>query len=155
MSNDIELQLSELTIQVPESVNTKKENECLYLCKKCKWNVAILFLTIGLIVENGINIKIIIDQKNDNKESVEYLTICSIIQCITWVNYLIYYTNNNIYILYLLTTSGIGLNTIICWGDHILLTYMDNNINTVIMINKILVLWYQLFVFFQYIYFLN
>ena len=38
MSNDIELQLSELTIQVPESVNTEKENECLYLCKKCKWN---------------------------------------------------------------------------------------------------------------------
>ena len=56
----------------------------------------------------------------------------------------------------MLKVNCIGLNSIVCWGDYILLTHMDNNINTVIMINKIIVLWYQLFVFLQYsISFLN
>ena len=101
---------------------------------------------------NGINIKIIVDQEDSNKESVNYLTIFSIIQCITWLNHLLYYYKNDVVVLYFLTTSCIGLNSIVCWGDYILLVNTENDINTVIMVNKMIVLWYQLFVLFQYIY---
>jgi len=152
MTDDIEAQLATLTIQAPVSVQKKKENEYVYLCKKCKWNIITLFLTIGVFVWNGINIKTILDQDDSNKETVHYLTTFTIIQCITWLNYLVYYCNNNVFVLYLLTTSCIGLNSIVCWGDYILLINSKNDINTVIMINKIIVLWYQLFVMTQYKY---
>ncbi len=152
MTDDLEAQLATLTIQTSVSVQKKKENEYLYLCKKCKWNAITLILTIGVFVWNGINIKIIVDQEDTNKDSVHYLIIFSIIQCITWLNYLVYYCNNNVFVLYLLTTSCIGLNSIVCWGDYILLINSKNDINTVIMINKIIVLWYQLFVITQYKY---
>ena len=77
MSDDIESQLANLTIQLPVT-EKKKENDYVYLCKKCKWNVISLILTIGVFVWNGINIKIIVDQEDSNKESVNYLTIFSI-----------------------------------------------------------------------------
>jgi hypothetical protein len=150
MTDDIELQLANLTIQASPMLVQKKENEYLYLCKKCKWNVITLFLTIGVFVWNGININVIVTQDDTNKETVHYLTIFSIIQCITWLNYLVYYCKNNVIVLYWLTTSCIGLNSIVCWGDYILLVNSKDDINTVIMINKIIVLWYQLFIFFQY-----
>ena len=149
MSNDIESQLANLTIQIPVT-EKKKENDYVYLCKKCKWNVINLILTIGLFVWNGINIKIIVDQEDTNKDSVNYLTIFSIMQCITWLNYLVYYCKNNVIVFYFLTTSCIGLNSIVCWGDYILLVNNENDINIVIMVNKMIVLWYQLFMLLQY-----
>ena len=151
MSDDIESQLANLTIQLPVT-EKKKENDYVYLCKKCKWNIISLILTIGVFAWNGINIKIIVDQDDRNKESVNYLTIFSIMQCITWLNHLVYYCKNDVVVLYFLTTSCIGLNSIVCWGDYILLVNSDNDINTVIMVNKMIVLWYQLFVWLQYIY---
>jgi len=152
MNSDLEAQLATLTIQPPGRVHKKKENEYVYLCKKCKWNVITLFLTIGVFVWNGINIKIIVDQDDTNKDSVHYLIIFSIIQCITWLNYLVYYCTNNRIVSHILKVNCIGLNSIVCWGDYILLTYTENDVNTVIMINKIIVLWYQLFVMSQYKY---
>jgi hypothetical protein len=151
MSNDLESQLANLTIQLPVT-EKKKENDYIYLCKKCKWNITTLILTIGLFVWNGINIKIIVDQQDSNKDSVNYLTIFSIMQCITWLSHLIYYCKNHVSVLYVLTTSCIGLNSIVCWGDYVLLVNTENDINTVIMVNKMIVLWYQLFVLLQYIY---
>ncbi len=149
MTDDIEAQLATLTIKPEILVDKNKENEYLYLCKKCKWNINMILLTIGVIVWNGINIKIIVEQDDSNKESVNYLTIFSIIQCITWLNYLLYYCKNNVIVLYLLISNCIGLNSIVCWGDYILLINSKDNINTVIMINKMIVLWYQLFVLLQ------
>ena len=149
MTDDIEAQLATLTIKPEILLDKNKENEYLYLCKKCKWNINMILLTIGVIVWNGINIKIIVEQDDSNKESVNYLTIFSIIQCITWLNYLLYYCKNNVILLYLLITNCIGLNSIVCWGDYILLINSKDNINTVIMINKMIVLWYQLFVLLQ------
>ena len=149
MTDDIEPQLATLTIKPEILVDKNKENEYLYLCKKCKWNINMILLTIGVIVWNGINIKIIVEQDDSNKESVNYLTIFSIIQCITWLNYLLYYCKNNVIVLYLLISNCIGLNSIVCWGDYILLINSKDNINTVIMINKMIVLWYQLFVLLQ------
>ena len=76
MSDDIESQLANLTIQLPVT-EKKKENDYVYLCKKCKWNVISLILTIGVFVWNGINIKIIVDQEDSNKELG--LVVCNVL----------------------------------------------------------------------------
>ena len=148
MSDDIEKQLANFTIDVNK--DCKKENECLYICKNCKWNIFTILLTIGLFTCNGINIAIIVDEKTFDKENVHYLSIFTISQFVTWINYLVYYCTNNHIVSHILKLNCIGLNSIVCWGDYILLTYTENDINTVIMINKIIVLWYQIFIVFQY-----
>ena len=43
---DIEAQLKGLSIQTSGPV--KKENECLFLCKQCKWNIMLLTMSGGI-----------------------------------------------------------------------------------------------------------
>lgn len=148
MSDDIEKQLANLTIV--SNKESKKENECLYLCKNCKWNIATILLTIGLVIGNSINIANIANENTFDKENVHYLSIFTISQFVTWINYLIYYCTNNKIVYHMLKVNCIGLNSIVCWGDYILLIHTENDINTVIMINKIIVLWYQIFIVLQY-----
>ena len=66
--NDLESQLANLTIK-QEVI--QKENECLYLCKKCKWNIVIVILSLGLISLTGINIKTIVDNYNEANKVAE------------------------------------------------------------------------------------
>ena len=145
--NDLEAQLANLTIK-QEVV--QKENECLYLCKKCKWNIVIVLLSLGLTSLTGINIKTIVDHYNHDTVNINYLISFMILQWVTWITFVINYLEKITILYYIFQSSFIGLNTIICYGDYILLINSNNNVNTVIMINKIIVLWYQIFVAYKF-----
>lgn len=145
--NDLEMQLANLTIK-HEVV--QKENEYLYLCKKCKWNIVIVLLSLGLISLSGINIKTIVDNYNHDTANINYLISFMILQWVTWVTFVINYLEKINILYYIFQSSFIGLNTIICYGDYILLINTNDNVNTVIMINKIIVLWYQIFVTYRF-----
>ena len=137
--SDIEAQLKGLSIQV--ETPPKKENECLYLCSQCKWNILLLCMSGGGIVITLINITTI-TSNSINRLVTQYLIVNVVFETITWVSYLHYYIINNTYSLTLAKVFYLILNSVQTWGVLLLLDTTTKQITNTIGINIILTVWY-------------
>ena len=136
---DIEAQLKDLSIQTSGPV--KKENECLFLCKQCKWNIMLLTMSGGISVITGFNIHIIQSYHID-KIVTQYLIVNVGIEVITWINYLQYYFTNNKNSRYIAKFCYLVLNSVQSWGVALLVNTTRKEITEYIGINIILTMWY-------------
>ena len=137
--SDIESQLKGLTIHTTTPV--KKENECMYLCNKCKWNVLLLVMTGGITVITGYNINML--QRYDiDKLVTQYLLVNVGIEVLTWTTYLHYYITGGIYRHWTPRVVYFVLNGVQSWGVILILNTSSKDITQYIGINIILTMWY-------------
>ena len=141
--SDIESQLNDLTLHIDKPI--KKENETLYLCKHCKWNILILVMSGGWIVITGININTIVSN-NINKINTQYLIVNVCIETVTWVTYINYYITNAKLLMYMSKFLYLVLNGILSWGVLLLLDNTSSEITQGIATNVILSVWYIYFI---------
>ena len=136
---DIEAQLKGLSLQT--TIPVKKENECLYLCKQCKWNIMLLTLSGGITVITGYNIYMI--QRHDiDKIVTQYLIVTIGVEILTWTNYLHFYITNANYWARLAKVFYFILTGVQTWGVVLLVNTTKKDITQYIGINVILTMWY-------------
>ena len=136
---DIEEQLKGLSLQTNTPV--KKENECLYLCNQCKWNIMLLTMSGGITVITGYNIHMIQSYPID-KLVTQYLIVNVGVEAITWTTYVVYYITNSKYSRYLTNALYLVLNGVQSWGVVLLVNTSRTDITFYIGINMILTIWY-------------
>ena len=147
--SDIEEQLQNLSMNVEQPVK-KEDNECLYLCKQCKWNIMIIIFSGGLIVLTGFNIAFVI-QINKNNLMTQYFITNICIECITWIIYVSYYITNYRNLLYILKLMYTLLTSFQCWGISLLINSNFNEVSYYVGINIILTIWYMYFIHIMHI----
>ena len=139
---DIEEQLKGLSLQTNTPV--KKENECLYLCNQCKWNIMLLTMSGGITVITGYNIHMIQSYPID-KLVTQYLIVNVGVEVITWTTYVVYYITNSNHSRYLTNALYLVLNGVQSWGVVLLVNTSRKDITFYIGINIILTIWYIYF----------
>tara|TARA_B100001059_G_C17839557_1_gene591097 strand:- start:2395 stop:2844 length:450 start_codon:yes stop_codon:yes gene_type:complete len=137
--SDIEAQLKGLSLQTNTPV--KKENECLYLCNQCKWNIMLLTMSGGISVLTGYNIYMI-QRHHIDKVVTQYLIVNIGIELLTWTNYLHFYITNTNHWRSLAKVFYFVLTGVQSWGVFLIVTTTRKDITEYIGINIILTMWY-------------
>ena len=142
MSLDIESQLKDLTIVVPntpESVKTKtKQSENQFLLQYCKGNIIHGFLFFGWIILTVFNIQTLVLE--DEKSILwNFLLTETCVNSCALNTYIGYYIYENKYLLYPLSVFNVGTIGVQIWGMCLLDTYWEQSTLCVINVTNITV----------------
>ena len=114
---DIEAQLKQLSIKIPESpnnVSTQSDNQ--YLLHYCKQNILYCFLYFGWIILTIWNIHALVLETNTNLTIWYYLLVTTCLGTLMLNTYLLYYTTEHKAWLYLLYIWNLGAPGTQIWG---------------------------------------